>query len=60
VSQEIVMALFNACIDLATTPDDLTRWGREHATLIGSQLTTVIQSTRARYAERLADLKEAR
>lgn len=54
------MALFNACIDLATTPGDLTRWSREHAALISAQPTTVIQSTRARYAERLADLKEAR
>lgn len=55
---QIVSALLTLAVDLAPTAPDLTRWGREHAALITAQAEPVINTIRARYADRLAALKE--
>lgn len=54
----MALALLSMAVDLATTGQALAAWGREHAPLISSQSDEVIQLTRARYADRLAVLKE--
>lgn len=51
-------ALAFLAIGLAPTAPELTRWGRDHAALLGAQPEHVRQPIRARYADRLAVLKE--
>jgi len=53
-----MLALLTLAVDLAPTAPDLTRCGREHAALITAQAEPVINTIRARYADRLAVLKE--
>lgn len=55
---QTVTALLSLAIDLAPTAKALTDWGREHTALIDAQPDAVFTAIRARFADRLAVLKE--
>lgn len=55
---QCALALLLLAISLAPTAKALTDWGREHTALIDAQPDAVFNNFRARFADRLAVLKE--
>jgi hypothetical protein len=55
---QVALALLTLAVDLAKTAPVLTDWGREHTALIDAQPDAVFNNFRARFADRLAVLKE--